>query len=82
MQNSVKPRGSPRIMIRYFTNNNALSKDFTSFCDDNCKNRAQAMVNENVGCTFYIPSNMQRLKLFSATFLCSYGYLIDCCKRQ
>ena len=26
------------------------------------------VVNENVVCTFYLPSNMQRLKLISATF--------------
>ena len=37
-------------------NKNALKKDFT-FCDENCKNRRQAMVNEDVVCTFYIPSN-------------------------
>ena len=68
MQNSGEPKGSPRIMIRYIMNKNAL-KDFTPFCDENCKNRTQAMVNEDeVVCTFYIPSNMQRLK-------CSYGYL-------
>ena len=68
MQNSEEPTGSPRIMIRYIINKNALSKDFTPFCDENCKNRTQAMVNEDVVCTFYIPSNMQRLKLISATF--------------
>jgi hypothetical protein len=37
MQNSGEPRGSPRIMIRYIINKNALSKDFTPFCDENCK---------------------------------------------
>ena len=25
-------------MIRYIINKNALSKDFTPFCDENCKN--------------------------------------------
>ena len=34
MQNSGEPRGSPRIMIRYIINKNALSKDFTPFCDE------------------------------------------------
>ena len=38
MQNFGKPRGSPTIMIRYIINKNALSKDFTPFCDENCKN--------------------------------------------
>ena len=33
-------------MIRYIMNKNAL-KDFTPFCDENYKNRTQAMVNEN-----------------------------------
>ena len=47
MQNSGEPKGSPRIMIRYIMNKNTL-KDFTPFCDENCKNRAQAMVNEVV----------------------------------
>ena len=27
-------------------------KDFTPFSDENCKNRTQAMVNEDVVCTF------------------------------
>ena len=54
MQNSEEPRGSPKIMIRYIINQNALSKDFTPFCDENCKNRTQAMINEDVVCTFYI----------------------------
>ena len=49
MQNSGEPKGSPRIMIRYIMNKNAL-KDFTPFCDENCKNRTQAMVNEDVIC--------------------------------
>ena len=53
MQNYREPRGSPRIMIRYIINKNALSKDFTPFCDENCKNRIQAMVNEDIVCTFY-----------------------------
>ena len=66
MQNSGEPKGSPRIMIRYVMNKNAL-KDFTPFCDENCKNRTQAKVNEDVVSTFYIPSNMQRLK-------CTYSF--------
>ena len=48
MQNSGEPKGSPRIMIRYIMNKNAL-KDFTPFCDENCKNRTQAMVNDLIG---------------------------------
>ena len=44
-------------MIRYIMNKNAVKKYFTPFCDENCKNRTQAMVNEDVVCTFYIPSN-------------------------
>ena len=75
MQNSGEPRGSTTIMIRYIINKNALSKDFTPFCDENCKNWTQAIVKEDVLCIFFIPSNMQRLK-------CTYGYLIDCCKRE
>ena len=66
MQNSGEPRGSPRIMIRYIINKNALSKDFTPFCDENCKNRTQAMVNED-----QIP-----FKIFSATSA-SNGSLIE-----
>ena len=37
-----------------YIHKNALSKDFTPFYDENCKNRTQAIVNENVVCTFYI----------------------------
>ena len=36
-------------MIRYILNKNSL-KDFTTFCDENYKNRTQAMVNEDVIC--------------------------------
>ena len=43
MQNS----GESKDVIRYIMNKNAL-KDFTPFCHENCKNRAQGMVNEVV----------------------------------
>ena len=56
MQNSGEPRGSLRIMIRYM-------KDFTPFCDENCKNRTQAMVNEDIVCTFYIPSKCAKVEM-------------------
>ena len=35
-------------MIRYILNKNSL-KDFTTFCDENYKNRTQAMVNDLIG---------------------------------
>ena len=46
-------------MIRYILNKNSL-KDFTTFCDENYKNRTQAMVNEDVICKFYIPPNIEK----------------------
>ena len=33
----IYPRGFLRIMIRYIIIKNATSKDFTQFCDENCK---------------------------------------------
>ena len=74
-------------------NKNALKKDFTPFCDENCKKRTQIMVDEDIVCTFYIPSNMQRLKCtdqnsWGSYILDDFGIvsdlldLIDCCKRE
>ena len=47
-QDFWEPRGFLRILIRHIINESALSKDFTRFCDKNCNNRPQAMVNENI----------------------------------
>ena len=64
IQNYEEQRGSSKILIRYIINMNALSKDFTPFCGENCKIGQKlcwpkAMVNENEVCTFYILFNMQ-----------------------